>query len=335
MKVGAKAPETGRQPVGAGQMTLFLNPTITDVCSAFLRGFTRQVEAGKRSRRTLVAYEKALRLGAMRWFASQLLADVTTKDVSQMHATLTEERGPSIADQAAQVFSMAVNDAIRQGLAPDGRNPAKLVRKNPAKDRRAPLTDDSVRAVTDLCCQAFLDPGGSSVISPVFGAYFLVVLGLGLRRSEATHLRISEWDPLTREVTITEHKTSKKTGPKVLPANDFVAAVLNEIVHRGWHSVWMFPSKRSRRGHLEDPGKAWARIRKACRVPDRTRIHDLRHTFAAAVYAASRDLKTVQRLLGHSSIAMSSRYAGALPAAQHRGDSQRAMELLLQGETRA
>lgn len=313
-------------------MSLFLDPTITQVCSAFLRAFSRQVEAGKREHRTLVAYEKALRLGAMRWMASRPLSKVTTRDVAQMHATVTDERGPSIANQTVQVLGMAINDAIRSGLAPDGHNPSKLVRKNPTKDRRAPLDASGAQALTDLCCQAFLDDAGSKVLTPVQGAYFLAVLGLGIRRSEGTHLSRSEWDPLTREVTITHHKTSKRSGPKVLPANDFVAAVLEEVVRRDWHPVWFFPSARSRRGHIEDPGKAWARVREVCGLPARTRIHDLRHTFAAAVYAATRDLKTVQRLLGHSSIAMSSKYAGQLPASEHRQDSQRAVELMLRGE---
>lgn len=310
-------------------MTLYLDPTTQDICVAFLRAFTRQVEAGARSRRTLIAYEKALRLGPMTWGPNIPLSQLTPQFLSQMMETITADRGPAIGNQVVQVFAMAITDAIRTGLAPEGRNPAKLVRRNPVKGRRNPLSADDAHAFTELCATAFLDPGGSKILSPVMGAYFLTVLSLGLRRSEGTHLRIEEWDPLQGLVTISHHKTARRYGPKVLPANRFTAGVLGEVVRRQWHRVWFFPSSRSKRGHIEDPYKAWQRARSACGIAPRTRIHDLRHTFAQAVYAASRDMKTVQRLMGHASIAESSKYAGLLPAIEHRGDSQGAMQWML------
>lgn len=312
-------------------MHLFPQTTVTVLVAGFMRDFSAQVEAGERSRRTAVAYEKAIRFFLMRFFAGRNPAEIATKEVAQAFATVSDEHGPALGNQGLQVCSMVFDWGVRNGLLAEGVNPARLVRRNPSRNRRVALTVDQSQAVTNLCCQAFLEPEGSRVLSPVLGAYFLVVLGLGIRRSEGTHLQLPEWDAIRREVTITRHKTVRKVGPKVLPANDFVAATLDEVVRRAWHPVWFFPSKRSRRGHIEDPGKAWARVRKTCGLPDGVRIHDLRHTFAAAVYAATKDLKAVQRLLGHSSVATSSHYVGALPARHHQDDSQRAVEFMLGG----
>ena len=87
------------------------------------------------------------------------------------------------------------------------------------------------------------------------------------------------------------------------------AVDLNRVIlDQGWHDVWMFPSTR-RNGPLRDPLKAWGRLCERVGVPH-CRLHDIRHGFAEAAHAACGDLKTVQKLMGHASIATTSRYVG-------------------------
>jgi site-specific recombinase XerD len=53
---------------------------------------------------------------------------------------------------------------------------------------------------------------------------------------------------------------------------------------------------------------AWEQIRAAADLRS-VRIHDLRHNFASVLANSGHDLPVVGRLLGHSSIAVTARYA--------------------------
>ena len=61
-------------------------------------------------------------------------------------------------------------------------------------------------------------------------------------------------------------------------------------------------------GRLIDLQPFWQRIRARAGLKD-ARIHDLRHTFASAAVAAGQGLPMIGKLLGHTQIATTARYA--------------------------
>ena len=84
------------------------------------------------------------------------------------------------------------------------------------------------------------------------------------------------------------------------------AAVLAKV-RRVRGSPWVFPGR--------PPDKAmtqlhtyWYRVRARAGVED-VRIHDLRHSFASRALAVGESLSMIGRLLGHSDIASTARYA--------------------------
>ena len=57
---------------------------------------------------------------------------------------------------------------------------------------------------------------------------------------------------------------------------------------------------------------AWMHAKKSCNK-EHIRIHDLRHTFASILINNGATIYEVQRLLGHSSVNVTQRYAHLLP----------------------
>jgi len=60
--------------------------------------------------------------------------------------------------------------------------------------------------------------------------------------------------------------------------------------------------------HLTDMQKPWRRLRKRAGLED-LRIHDLRHSFASDALQLGQDLTMIGRLLGHTQVQTTARYA--------------------------
>jgi integrase len=121
----------------------------------------------------------------------------------------------------------------------------------------------------------------------------------GMRRSEILALCWSDLDLRRRTITLTHTKNNER---RVIPINDTVAATL-KAWPRAVGSDALFPE-------LNGPmvtRSFWRACRKA-EVPN-LRLHDLRHTFASYLAMGGFNLRTIQQLLGHKDLRMTSRYA--------------------------
>ena len=97
-----------------------------------------------------------------------------------------------------------------------------------------------------------------------------------------------------------------KTGPRTVPLGSQARAILDGQSRTG--SPFVFPS-------LLDPSRPrnpdlplWYRIRHEAGIED-CRLHDLRHTMASHAVMNGVPVPVVSRLLGHSNVRMTLRYA--------------------------
>ena len=97
-----------------------------------------------------------------------------------------------------------------------------------------------------------------------------------------------------------------KTGGRVVPLGPEARAVLSAIP-RDDDNPWVIAG-RLPGSHLTDLQRPWRRIRKQAGLED-VRIHDLRHSFASRALALGESLTMIGKLLGHTQVQTTARYA--------------------------
>jgi site-specific recombinase XerD len=145
-----------------------------------------------------------------------------------------------------------------------------------------------------------------SVESIKHRAILMTIYAAGLRISEATHLKVTDIDSQRMMLRVDQGKGRKDRYVMLSPR-------LLDTLRDYWRVVrprlWLFP------GDL--PGKPITRSAvglacdKAHRASDITKPitpHSLRHAFATHLLESGADVRTIQLLLGHRSLATTSRY---------------------------
>jgi integrase len=143
---------------------------------------------------------------------------------------------------------------------------------------------------------------------PHFGDHLtpavLLSMNTGLRRGELLALRWESIDVKHRILTV-EGGTAKSRQTRHVPLNDEAMSLLNRWREQTTGGRRIFEVKTSFK-------TAWAKLLKRAHIT-KFRWHDLRHHFASRLVQAGVPLNTVRDLLGHSSVAMSLRYAHLAP----------------------
>jgi len=124
----------------------------------------------------------------------------------------------------------------------------------------------------------------------------------GARKREVLDARWEDFDY--------EHKrwrihTTKLGKPRFVPMSDGVIQLLDSVPRHD--CVWTFPNPKTLKPYVSI-FYSWNTARKSAGLSD-VRIHDLRHSFASFLVNAGRSLYEVQRLLGHTQIKTTQRYA--------------------------
>lgn len=132
----------------------------------------------------------------------------------------------------------------------------------------------------------------------------ILTMNTGLRRGELLKLRWSSLDFDHRLLTV-EGGTAKNRQTRHVPLNDEAMSMLTR---------WREQSEEGPRvfGVMTSFNTAWPHLLERAKIT-KFRWHDLRHHFASRMVQVGVPLNTVRDLLGHSSIAMSLRYAHLAP----------------------
>ena len=133
----------------------------------------------------------------------------------------------------------------------------------------------------------------------------IFLLSTGVRLNEALQAKWSQVDQKNRVWRIPA-SNSKSKRTRAVPLNDSALDVLNQLTTRDRYEN-LFVNFQTQLPYTTI-SKVWGRLRKKADL-NFLRIHDLRHQFASFLVNSGQTLFMVQQILGHSSPAVSQRYA--------------------------
>lgn len=138
-------------------------------------------------------------------------------------------------------------------------------------------------------------------------ALFTLLYAAGLRISEA--LSLTHKDLVQKERIVVTGKGSKQRSVPLLPiVQETLTAYLEACPFQASGNDPVFVGAR---GEVLNPGVAQRQLRKVRRdlnLPETVTPHALRHSFATHLLASGADLRSLQELLGHSSLSTTQLY---------------------------
>lgn len=260
------------------------------------RGLSRATErAYERDTRQFLAF-LAAHFGAP--------ADLATLDAlrpADVRAFLAERRRQGVGQRSLARILAGVRTMLAAFERTHGINGAAARAVSaPARARALP------RPVPAEAARAMLEPGGGWVEARDT-AVLALLYGAGLRISEAIGLDVADCpEPLT--VLAVRGKGGKARVVPVLPA---VAEALARYRAAAPFALQSGPLFRGEKGGRLSPRmiqRTVARLRGGLGLPDSATPHALRHAFATHLLNNGADLRSIQELLGHASLATTEIY---------------------------
>ena len=244
-------------------------------------------------------YKPSTRKGVRYVLDRQLLPTFGSKPLDRIAAAQVRRwfdaysrTAPGGANHALGILAQILNFAIAHGHI--DANPARCIRRN----RRRPLTrflsrDEIAGLHRVLDRQTGRSRGQQADI-------IRLLLLTGCRRSEIVGLR---WSEVRDDCLVL---ADSKTGPRTVPLNSQARWVLERQPRGG--SPFVFPSARDPSRPRGPNLPLWYSVRREAGIED-VRLHDLRHTLASHAVMNGVPVPVVSRLLGHSNVRMTLRYA--------------------------
>lgn len=237
--------------------------------------------------------DSILKLHILPRLGRKAVADIGRLDAQALHDALAKT--PTRANRAFALLSHMLTVAAAKGYR-EAPLPRKCVKKNPevARDRYLSTTEhlNLWKALVALDETAHVDSAQ---------ALRLIML-TGCRKGEIVGLAWAEVDLENACIRLADSKTGKRTIP-LFPE----ALAILQGREPGHRSAYVFPSEDGKAAR-KDVEVAWRLARDTAKLTG-VRIHDLRHSFAAAGIAAGLTLPEIGALLGHKAAATTARYA--------------------------
>lgn len=234
-----------------------------------------------------------------------LLAEIA-KGRARKHKAVTKQKRqkplapakptPIQANRVGGIIRKMFNLAIRWEIRTD--NPASGFIRNPESPRERFLDLEEIGRLSEALAD-HPNRRGADVIR--------LLMLTGARRGEVLNARWEQFD-LNRAVWTKPAATTKQRRLHRAPISGATVALLRTIrMCVNADCPWVFPGDVEGQPLIEIK-RFWDDVRGEAKLPG-VRIHDLRHTFASLLVSGGMSLPMIGKLLGHTQVQTTQRYA--------------------------
>jgi len=233
-------------------------------------------------------------------FGKRYMDDISRQDIVKMH--LDRKASGAAAGSANRLLIMMrfiFNLALRWEVPGVKDNPTKNVPLMPENNKRERyLSTDEARTLYGAVCQSE---------NPMLQYIVPMLILTGARKREVLDAR---WEDFDFDRRLWRIPTTKLGKPRHVPISDGVMSLLGAVPRKeGGEHVFANPATGKPYVSIQ---WAWNTARIRAGMPE-VRVHDLRHSFASLLINSGRSLYEVQKLLGHTQVKTTQRYAHLAP----------------------
>ena len=223
------------------------------------------------------------------------LDEVNRRHMVKLFSDHRETHKPGSTNRIIILCRYIFNLAIKWEAAGATANPTSGIPLYPENNKRERyLSEDEAAALFNE-----LEQSENTQLKYIVG----ILLLTGARKREVLDAKWTDFNLDTRIWTIHINKTGR---PRHIPISDGLQRLL-ERLPRFDNCEWLVPNPRTGKPFVSVFG-AWNTVRTKAGLPE-VRIHDLRHSFASFLINSGRSLYEVQKILGHTQVKTTQRYA--------------------------
>jgi integrase len=231
-------------------------------------------------------------------FGTRYMDEISRQDIVKMHSDRRASgAAPGSANRLLIMMRYIFNLALRWEVPGIKGNPTKnvpLMAEDNKKERY--LNEDEARRLYEAVCDS-----ENTMLKYIVPMLILT----GARKREVLD---AKWEDFDFDRRLWRIPTTKLGKPRHVPLSDGVLNLLSAMERKG---DWVFANPKTNKPFVSI-FCGWNTARKKAGLAD-VRVHDLRHSFASLLINSGRSLYEVQKLLGHTQIRTTQRYAHLAP----------------------
>lgn len=248
-------------------------------------------------------YETYFRVHILPFFGEKDLKSIKKTEIESFQIHLRKDHNPKGTNMILTVLKSMFRSAISDGYLM--RSPCEFIKK---------ITEDSQHDI--YWTQSEIDQFLKANYKHKFYDLFLVALNTGMRKGELAGLCWDRVDFSHNRITVTrtrdrrELKERSKTNIiRVIPMTAMVKATLLNLSKNNNGSKFVFLDPKGVEVDPHHVYRVFEKAQKDAGMGRKITFHDLRHTFASQFVMMGGSVYDLQKILGHTCITMTQRYA--------------------------